>query len=321
MGLWLALGLAACNSDNQGSTPADTEIKGTIAGNPAPASLRTISGTVEWPPPAGLKTIGRGDFVCDVAQPVSLVLEDAEGGQTTWAFDSKTFEFEAETEQNFRLFLTQGETPCAALHFSDTQSWSGLKTVLGAGEEDVELGAISFFGGGLILAANDPAGFTDNDGDGVTDDQDSDANGDGLPDADLDYDGLIDWAQFTSAGTSLPTADECDVLFLWPSHRGPFLVAPATRMGRIVLHINDEVETVTALNMRLLDQDDKVVKAPFTKTWIADTPTGPAIAIQTIPLTLGSDYTLIIPPESFTCQGGADFQNHLEIEFTPYLGH
>lgn len=315
--------LASCNPDNQGSTPADTEIRGTIAGNPAPASLRTISGTVQWPP-LGLKAIGRDEALCDPNQPMALVLEDAAGERLTWAIDGNAFEFEVETEQTFRLFLTQDETTCGELHYSETQSWSGLKTIIGFGEGDVELGELTFYDNGLIFAANDPARSTDHDGDGVIDAEDSDVNGDGQQDADLDYNGLIDWSEFEpEQAASLPTADACDVLFLWPSHHSPFLVSRATHIGRIVMHISDEVESVTAKAMRLLDQDNKPVAAPFTKTWLADTPTGPAIAIETIPLNLRVPYTLIVPPGSFTCEGGSSFQNHLEIEFVPhlYLGH
>lgn len=327
--LCVLLFLAACNPDNQGNTPANTEIKGTIAGNPAPASLRTISGTVQWPP-LGLKAIGRDGVVCELSQSVALVLEDADGERSTWAFEGNAFEFEfeVETEQTFRLFLTQDETTCGELHYSETQSWSGLKTIISFGEGDVELGELTFYDNGLIFAANDPARSTDHDGDGVIDAEDADVNGDGQQDADLDYNGLIDWSEFEpEQAASLPTADACDVLFLWPSDHQPFLVSRATHRGLIALHTNDEVEIVTAKAMRLLDQDDKPVKAPFSKTWLADTPMGPAIAIETIPLILGSSYTLIIPPGSFTCQGGESFQNHIEIEFVPYpylgpyLGH
>lgn len=316
--LWVLFSLTACNPDNQGSTPADTEIRGTIAGNPAPANLRTISGTVQWPP-LHIKAIGRDDALCDLNQPTALVLEDAVGERLTWAIDGNAFEFEVEKEQTFRLFLTQHEITCGELHYSKNQSWGGLKTVIGFGEGDVNLGELSFQESGPFFAANDPGRSTDHDGDGVMDAEDADANGDGQPDADLDYDGLIDWAQIAPEQTSgVPMADECDILFLWPSHHQPFLVSPTTHKGLIALHTSDEVEVLAAKAMRLLDQDDKPVKAPFSKRWLASTPMGPAIAIETIPLNLGSSYTLIVPPESFICQGGGSFQNHLEIEFVPY---
>lgn len=316
--LAVLLGTPNCNTENQGSTPADTEIKGTIAGNPAPASLRTISGTVEWPPPT-LQTIGRDEAVCDLSRPVALVLEDADGRQSSWDFAGEAFEFEVETNQTYRLFLAQDETRCGELHYTATQSWGGLKTVLGNGDEDVELGELFIYDIGLIHAANDPGLFTDHDGDGITDHLDPDADGDGLPDTDLDYDGLIDWAQADLApGEDTPAADTCDILFMHPSHRSALLVPRATRQGEIVLHVSAEVAAIEARSMRLLDQDDRPVPAPFVKTWIAKTPKGPAVAIQTIPLALDARYTLVVPPGSFSCQGGGEFENDLEIEFIPH---
>lgn len=167
---------------------------GTVIGNPG---TRSFSGALAVQSSASLTVTQQNDAVpesCPAANgPITVVLSTPAGDEVT-VEESATGDFSTEInqEQRYEVVFQQGGTTCAELNYASSDRLAGLHVVLGKGTQNIDVGTVTDQGGGVYVSSNDPSSYCDDDGDGITDNLDTDANGDGVEDSDSNGDGVID---------------------------------------------------------------------------------------------------------------------------------
>jgi len=166
---------------------------GTEIGNPG--TKRSLTGALALASGSAL-TVAHPSGVAESCPgangPITVSLATVVGAEvSTSPSGTGTFSAEIAQQERYEVLFQQNGASCAELFYGPSQPHSGLHVVLGKGPLDIDLGQITDLGGGVYVSSNDGAHFCDDDGDGVTDDLDDDANGDGVPDTDTG--GYVDW--------------------------------------------------------------------------------------------------------------------------------
>lgn len=196
----LSLGLLAAALLVSGCTNNGTEI-----GNPG--SKRLVTGTLAATAPAAL-TAASLDASTPASCPqgngdITVVLATAAGNEVaTPASETGAFSTQIDQQLRYEIVFRQGVETCAELYYASSDPHAGAHVVIGHGTQDIDVGEITDLGGGIFVSSNDPSTFCDDDGDGVTDESDADADGNGV--ADTEIGGYIDWYFENEAAETTP---------------------------------------------------------------------------------------------------------------------
>lgn len=135
--------------------------------------------------------------------PISVILATAAGSEVlAGVSESGGFSTEIDLQERYEVVFRQHGETCGELYYGPDDAYAGAHVVLGKGTQDIDVGEIADFGNGVFVAANDPSAFCDDDGDGIVDPKDADADGDGVDDTEVG--GYIDWFYENEAAETTP---------------------------------------------------------------------------------------------------------------------
>jgi hypothetical protein len=183
--------LAACNGETAPASNQNQMVGGSEVGNPPVVGTRTVKGHIS----------ASEEESADCAKG-EVQFADSKGSVTVSAVsDTCDFSSKLPTDATYQASLTGAVDDASTKLVFVNQEGETSAFYLGDGKDAVDLGDV-VYDGTTYVATNDPATYSDADGDGLVDAEDRDDDNDGVLDVDepdCDSDGISDDFDLDSA--------------------------------------------------------------------------------------------------------------------------
>jgi hypothetical protein len=330
-------GFSACeatSSDESNTTGTDSTIEnvtdgnvlGTDVGNP-PTSLeyRTFSGSVELD---SFFESGHYTSDCDVSAPLEIGFGDGVGYTSAKITDGKYAVHLDKKETYSDIAIMQDGQKCVSVVNGFGQGFGGFPTYIPAGDFDLDLslsGDSSLFN---VTTNESVLANFDQDKDGIVDSVDHDANGDGVPDRDADFDGK---AQFIQGKIQYVTLEK-GIFYMHPYNKGKMILKEG-KFGEVIFYFKEEptAEMLGSFEEEALhfyDSNGDPVEISVKK--VLSKEHGKIEGIYVVHVYVAgltfvdssgevAEYTLIVDEDIFTSSEGNVLERQIMIDFTALL--
>ncbi len=295
----------------------------------SPGTSRTINGSLVTSNTHGLQAMkqkGPKESCPAENGDISVLLINPQGELISTSIpETGVFSLEILQSDRYEIQFAQGGETCGFLTYPNTEGLNGLRVTLGRGSLNIDLGDVRDLGKGIFVSGKYPSNFCDDDGDGFFDSDDFDDDGDGFFDSDEDFDGYLDWFDDDDDGDGIfdeddfdddEFGDSCGVIYVYPSEAsGLFL--DEDNMGEIEIYTNDDIASVNASEIEILDENENVVLS-FTNNDVMIENDEDPVVILPVDLDPDTDYKLVIPAGAITCTSSDQNEEDIDIDFETF---
>lgn len=285
---------------------------GTEIGNPT-LTTRDVTGILSDTSDTALLRVESDETSCPEENgAITVVFRERGGERLEVEPEDGVFTGSLERDRRYEIIFEQDGEECGYLVYETRQPQAGLRVTLGRGLVDIDLGSIVDLGNGVFVPENNPSNFCDDDEDDVSDTDDDDDDGDGFDDDDTDFDGYIDW--FDDEGEQDPDGEiGCRVERVYPS-RTSGMELDESGAGELAIHLDQEISDVENADIQILDANDNVVIDGLADDVLEIGGSGRNLEAE-VTLEPFTDYVLVIPAGTFTCNDEFPTLEETRVEF------
>jgi len=265
---------------------------------------------------------------CDVSAPLEIGFGDGVGYTSAKITDGKYAVHLDKKETYSDIAIMQDGQKCVSVVNGFGQGFGGFPTYIPAGDFDLDLslsGDSSLFN---VTTNESVLANFDQDKDGIVDSVDHDANGDGVPDRDADFDGK---AQFIQGKIQYVTLEK-GIFYMHPYNKGKMILKEG-KFGEVIFYFKEEptAEMLGSFEEEALhfyDSNGDPVEISVKK--VLSKEHGKIEGIYVVHVYVAgltfvdssgevAEYTLIVDEDIFTSSEGNVLERQIMIDFTALL--
>lgn len=295
---------SATNTTTELEVDYGSSSSGTIAGNPT--NIRQLTGGIDE---ATIDVIyERCEFDNDKEIFLQALNADKDIEETVL---KSQFTLNLSTTDSYTFQFTQDDSSCGNLTYASGTIFPGYNVVLGHGTQDVDFGKVTLNNKYFFSSEKNVSTLSDQDQDGISDDQDVDSNGDGVVDFDSNLNGIEDWHEDIENPEDSVIA--CGITYVSP-HKKSIAYMHNDEFHRFIIYVSDRVKDYDTSKVKIYEHETPL------EDWVDEdnirlSPKGPAITLNTKSLTSGKNYLLEISPGFVNCENGNSNTRTLQIKF------